>query len=401
MRSPVRVFALTLCLLLSAILVGCGGHALKPPPPSGAAFVGADVCRQCHSTVHAQWSTTLHAQALSALQNIGQGTNTACIPCHVVGFGQPTGFTTLQQTPNLANVQCENCHGPGGKHVLDPSGVPMQVSLAADLCGQCHRGPNHPNFEQWSSSKHAQALQVLQGLPFATPDCYVCHSVEIFLGGSNPTVRPHQAPPGAKNPITCQLCHEAHGSPNPKQLRRPIQDTCTVCHTDGGILLPSGQPHHPQKEMLAGTGGFKANGSPAHGPNSPHTNAVSEKCVLCHVFQVPVPQPTPENPVNTGHTFLPLVPLACRQCHPGNQSVQFKKFVQAQIAQQEGQIAPYFTPGSPQYIDPGTLTPPQLAQYNIAQFDYLLVTGDLSQGVHNTAYAQYLLGVSLTILQSL
>ena len=121
----------------------------------------------------------------------------------------------------------------------------------------------------------------------------------------------------------------------------------------------------------------------------------------CHAFQVPAPQPTPENPVNTEHTFIPLVPLACRNCHPGNQAVQFKKGVQATIAQTESQIAPYFTPGSPQYIDPGSLTPAQLAQYNIAQFDYLFVTGDLSQGVHNTAYAEYLLGVSLTILQSL
>jgi hypothetical protein len=38
------------------------------------------------------------------------------LKCHATGFGQPTGFKSLKETPNLAANTCENCHGPGSEH---------------------------------------------------------------------------------------------------------------------------------------------------------------------------------------------------------------------------------------------------------------------------------------------
>jgi formate-dependent nitrite reductase cytochrome c552 subunit len=123
--------------------------------------------------------------------------------------------------------------------------------------------------------------------------------------------------------------------------------------------------------------------------------------VTCHVYQVAPATPGPDNPVQTGHTFLPLVPLACRQCHPGNQSVQFKAAVQKDIQVLLASLQPYFDSGSPLYIDPKTLSGDALNSYRVAKFNRDFVEADASGGVHNTEYAEHLLDVAKTILQSL
>jgi predicted CXXCH cytochrome family protein len=386
-----------------AIVAGCGGHAAQAPPGPGpgqqANFVGAEVCKTCHRSEHAAWTTTAHSDALSALTEIGQGANAACLPCHTVGFATPSGFVSEADTPQLANVQCENCHGPGGKHVVNPEQSLMQVSLASDVCGQCHQGIHHPTFEQWQLSKHAEALTTLQGLPYARNECLICHSAEAVLAtGQEVVLQKEQVK--AKNPITCVVCHAPHGSAYDSQLRANKTEICVQCHTDDHAL-PGNTPHHPQREMLLGLGGFEVNGAPAVGPNSDHSTVALARCVTCHVYKVPNPQPTQENPVNTGHTFEPEVPQACHQCHPGSEAKQFKKWIQGQIQGRLDALAPYFTSGTPQYIDPSGLTPGQLEKYNVARFNWQLVGGDGSVGVHNTDYAEHLLGVSETIVAGL
>jgi len=403
-----RGLVLGLAVLVSgvavlAVVAGCGGHAAQAPPGPGpgdqANFVGAQVCRTCHRSEHAAWSTTKHSEALSVLKAIGQDANPSCVGCHTVGFGKASGFTTEADTPQLANVQCENCHGAGGKHVLNPEQSPMQASLAADVCGQCHRGFHHPNFEQWQMSKHATALAGLKSSSHASNECLVCHSAEAILAtGQEVVLQKDQVK--AENSVTCVVCHAPHGSPNDAQLRQPVTDLCIKCHTDENAL-PGSSPHHPDREILLGLGGFEVNGAPAIGPNSSHSTAALARCVTCHVYQVPNAQPSVENPANTGHTFEPEVPDACRQCHPGNQAIRYKNEVQGEIQARLDALAPYFTSGTPQYIDPTTLTSDQLARYNVAKFDWQLVGGDGSKGVHNTEYVEHLLGVSETIVAGL
>jgi predicted CXXCH cytochrome family protein len=385
-----------------AVTAGCGGHSAQAPPPpggEGTAFVGVDVCKVCHSLVHADWTTTAHSTALSVLQAIGQADNPQCLPCHTVGFGQPTGFVSQSKTPQLANVQCENCHGAGGKHVTNPSLFALQVPLAASLCGTCHQQFHHPTYEQWQQSGHAQALETLRSSPFAQNSCLVCHSVEAFLA-TGPEVVLAVPQQKAENPITCALCHDPHGSPNDMQLRMPVTEICILCHTEGGTL-PGGTPHHPQREMLLGLGGFEVTGDPAIGPNSAHTTVALSRCVTCHVVEITPPNPTPANPVQTGHTFLPLVPKACQQCHPGRSSIQAKSGANQQIGALAAQVSPYLTPGDPKYIDPSTLSGDALRKYQVAKFNFDFVTADMSGGVHNENYAEHLLDVSLRLFGQL
>ena len=395
------VVALGVVIAAGLLVGGCSGgpHAPSPPPvnPAQGPYVGAEVCRPCHSNVHAGWSGTKHHEALSVLTAIGQVTNANCLPCHTVGYGQPTGYRGAD-TPQLANVQCENCHGAGGNHASNPSANAMTVSRASEVCGQCHTGIHHPNFEQWETSKHAAALTTLQSRPYATDECLQCHSVDAYLGNRDQVVL-RTASVVAENPITCVLCHRPHRKAQEAQLRLPVEDICIQCHTAGDVL-PSGSPHHPQKEMLAGQGAFAADGSPLD-VSGPHTTGVAERCVQCHVHKSAPAEPTVENPVNTGHTFLPDVPTACQECHPGDQASEFKAEVQGETEAALQQLRPYFASGSPSFIDPSTLAPADRARYDVAKFNYNFVTADKSEGVHNVEYTEQLLGVSLDIVQSL
>jgi predicted CXXCH cytochrome family protein len=399
-----RSYGLIAVGLVAALWVlGCSddsGPTGTPQPTTRAGlYVGATVCKDCHDEVYQKWLLTAHARALPTLTAIGQNGNAACLRCHTTGFGavndqgQPLGFVSQEATPHLANVQCEDCHGPGGEHVSAPSKANIQVTLDAELCGGCHNNPHHPTIEDWRGSKHAEALETLHSRPFARDECVVCHSADARLAQNEvPTLRSV-----AQFPITCATCHNLHeATPYGSQLRKPLSELCVQCHTQGDTL-PGNTPHHSQGEMLEGRGGYAPDGSPQVGPNSPHTAAVEKTCVQCHVYRENVPDPTTANPVVTGHTFRPNL-KGCAPCHdvPGAQAR--KDRVQQQIQAQLDDLNGYFTAGDPRYIDPGTLTVPEGERYNVAKFNRDFVLADKSRGVHNTAYAAKLLEIAKNIL---
>jgi hypothetical protein len=124
----------------------------------GATFVGAETCKRCHPNTFMKWSTTKHAQAFTALLNDAKPNtifDAECVSCHTVGFEYTSGYKSETATPHLKGNQCENCHGPGGKHVTDPDNLdfrrPLKVSAEqADknrLCLHCHDEDNDPTFE--------------------------------------------------------------------------------------------------------------------------------------------------------------------------------------------------------------------------------------------------------------
>lgn len=394
-------------LAVATWLIGCTTQSsIQPPPdtnPSVRSYVGAAVCQTCHRSEHASWTTTKHSVALSVLQEAGQGENANCLPCHTVGFGQDTGYTSEADTPQLANVQCENCHGAGGRHIANPSQSQMAIPLSADVCGQCHTGSHHPNFEQWSESKHAAALTTLQENSHASDACLQCHSVEAVLASGERVVLalPEQVETVvAQNPITCQLCHAAHGSPNDAQLREPASEICLGCHT-AEDPLPGQTPHHPQREVLLGLAGREETGDQAIGPNSAHTTVALSRCVTCHVYQTSPDQPTNENPVNTGHTFLPRVPDACEQCHEAAEAEALLAAAQAEIEGRVADLTRYFTQDDALFIDRAGLNVTDQQRYDVAKFNVQLVGADGSGGVHNLQYCRHLLDIAETVFTSL
>jgi hypothetical protein len=126
---------------------------------SGATYVGADNCKSCHPNTYMKWSTTKHAQAFEALSVRDPKPNVIydaeCVTCHTTGFPYNSGWMSEAETPYLKGNQCENCHGPGSKHVAEPDNRDYLKAMALTpeqaeknrLCLGCHDGDNSPHFE--------------------------------------------------------------------------------------------------------------------------------------------------------------------------------------------------------------------------------------------------------------
>ena len=135
-------------------------------------FVGNEVCAGCHAEIVLIWQNSRHAHAFATLENKGKHFDPECLACHVVGlkpweapenasvedrkFAGGTGFLSLQTTPHLKNVQCENCHGPARTH-LENNNIKPANNDPKMICANCHQGSHSPVFDfetYWPKIKH-------------------------------------------------------------------------------------------------------------------------------------------------------------------------------------------------------------------------------------------------------
>jgi hypothetical protein len=129
----------------------------EPAPPEGQTFVGTKECAACHFEQFMAWRQTPHAKAFEVLPAKYQ-TDATCLKCHTTGHGTPTGFVSLQQTPNLVGNSCEGCHGAGSKHTeiakafgqkqLTPQEQQqvrdsIYLMLPNNACANCHLAVGH------------------------------------------------------------------------------------------------------------------------------------------------------------------------------------------------------------------------------------------------------------------
>jgi len=152
---------------------------------------------------------------------------------------QGNSVPSLVGLTRLANIQCENCHGPQlytDAHGPDNSegfDTSDRVSISSDVCGACHgEAPRHGRFQEWQISGHADYdLARSRG---TRTTCTRCHSGQGFIMwtikyGNDPdnnlTV-PCTTVPNSPNytpgscdiswdedtvhPQTCTTCHEGH-----------------------------------------------------------------------------------------------------------------------------------------------------------------------------------------------
>jgi 2',3'-cyclic-nucleotide 2'-phosphodiesterase (5'-nucleotidase family) len=114
-------------------------------PPSGGSYAGSEKCTGCHQSQAQQWGTTGHATAFSSLAAKNQDYNPECVVCHVTGFGYLGGFKRPDYSPEMADVQCEMCHGAGAEHAAHPATGYGAISALA--CINCHTSDKSPDFD--------------------------------------------------------------------------------------------------------------------------------------------------------------------------------------------------------------------------------------------------------------
>jgi len=226
-----------------------------------------------------------------------------CLGCHndadmLVIFRTPHGQQADPESP-MAQLQCENCHGPGGEHAkrggIGGGRAPMiafgsesatPVSDQNAVCTACHaddvtlawHGSVHERNEIGCANCHSvHTATDAVGLHSAQAEvCLDCHRrvrADVMKHFAHP-VRSDRAV--RMTAMVCTDCHSPHASVSTGQLtRNTLNELCLSCHAEfrGPVLFD-------------------------HAP-------VSEDCSLCH---------QPHGSIHPA-MLTRRTPLLCQSCH--------------------------------------------------------------------------------------
>ncbi|MEJ5251892.1 MAG: hypothetical protein HPY54_08980 [Chthonomonadetes bacterium] len=443
---------LSLALAVAVIaLEGCGGGGgpLTPPPggtpsPSSrftellpaaqkdASYVGSEQCATCHGAGSRQTSV------------------------------EPVAVAWAKTKHASVNVGCEQCHGPGSKHVQAPSkeNILTFPNVASSVvCAQCH-GTIGADYEQ---SGHAGAVEEVIEEAETNPNvygktCFRCHSApfraqmvdnKLSYGQSRDSIDAGiqamsadaivEIAHATHESASCVSCHDPHrqtGNLTWKgkevQLRRAVLNTdttdiapgapakqhttanqiCGSCHNGRGgnpsdTALNTGTVrvnfhYSNQYNMLLGITGVEGPSGPVV-RNTAHATAPGQ-CSHCHV-------------ANARHTFTVSYDTGCTPCHTAADAAARAQATKSQIEQallalrSRLQAWSQQTFGDPDlwdytsYIQALGKTAPPQSQVPIevkrARHNYRFVLNDKSMGIHNAAYARYLIEVANQNLDNL
>lgn len=248
--------------------------------------------------------------------NMRRPTGPTCDGCHSVGYDIHTKKVAEW------NVGCERCHGPGSEHVEHPSRgnilnpARMDYVAASDTCIQCHSQgrpltvPIEGRYYDWPVGYNVglklQDFWKLEDHALDETNFY------YFADGTahknrmqgNDFVQSVMYRRG----VTCFSCHDAHGTDNYAQLRKPAEKICLDCH---GPLSPNG----PRTATLEEHTHHK-DGSPG------------SQCVACHMPAIET-EGVPGTYVHA-HTFRFItpemtdkykIPNPCASCHTDKSTV--------------------------------------------------------------------------------
>lgn len=304
----------------SATYVGVGGVA--------GTSANAPQCASCHPGGAKSWAETTHAKAFAnaidgrnkpgdstfAESNLATYTLAFDLSANNGGFDdvatktgwkfpkklQPGNWDAMPiELKQMASVQCESCHGPGGRWIA------ASISLNSGSCGYCHDSSIRNNkYEQWGESGHADVTSAAFSHAFSEDQaaCLTCHSAEAFIdytAGKKGSLRRFAGRVGFQ-PVTCAVCHDPHNAQYEAQLRVYDNVTmpngkeaakaraaaaCMICHNGNTNpdQIDQDNPRYPHystaAEMLTGTGGYDYGKT----VNDSMHKSIEINCVDCHM----------------------------------------------------------------------------------------------------------------------
>jgi len=280
-RLKLLAVAITIPALLYSVVFAAGDEAADTLPTSAEAFSaeGADTCLDCHN-----------------------GENMLVI------FRTPHGQQADPASP-MAQLQCENCHGPGAEHAgRRTTGAPHQPVIAFGADAK-------------TSVKDQDAV------------CMDCHQKDVSLAWTGST---HE-----RNDTGCAGCHSVHTATDPVELRSGQAEVCFSCHRQqrADSMKPSAHPLRTDQPVRVAA-------MVCTDCHSPHASVsagllkratLNELCFDCHAeFRGPVlfdHAPVSEDcslchqPHGSNHPALLTrrPPLLCQSCHSqrGHPSISF------------------------------------------------------------------------------
>ncbi len=389
-------------------------------------WVGADTCALCHPGEHGEWLDTLHKDAWDNLAAAAAPPffmpheDPECLPCHTVGFGDPSGFVDIVATPELAGVQCENCHGSGADHVNHAEASNITIDYEADLCGSCHTDSHHPTFDEWETSGHAVAFEDSHNA-----SCNVCHAPLRGAVGDD----------HAEIGVECVSCHNPHAQtgnnaePDPlgerdSQLLFPelafptpsgsVDDAtdpsrfnlCGQCHhSRGGTWTATSRgPHHSLQgnvylgEMPMPVG---EENDPLVPPITSDHAGVAKQCATCHMYTAEQEDGPPEVDAITGHSW-DVNFEACAVCHDSAADAEglagaLHGEVQSRISVIKAALGDVATW---EYSCCGGPSDQSTVSDDVKKVRFLVkyVEGDASYGAHNPDYVRAMLAEAEAIM---
>jgi len=132
-----RIHGMFIFLFIIGMTAFLGGIA------EGAVYVGSKICGECHQKEYETFSK--FAKKASSFESIKKMKSKltseeyrSCFECHTTGHGKPGGFVSESETPELRNVGCEECHGPGSVHAEYGDPAEIKSNLTIGDCKQCH-----------------------------------------------------------------------------------------------------------------------------------------------------------------------------------------------------------------------------------------------------------------------